>query len=151
MKILVLSSIIMMMTQINYLEGLRKDFIQIDSEKKLLGFEEKYNKSNISKKEPYLAVVEMWKAEYTNWPLKQYRYFKEGKNRLENYIKKNNTCIESRYLRILVQKECPSFLGYDKDIKTDIEFIRSNISTSDIPEWYRNIILDEISKVTNKN
>ncbi len=76
----------------------------------------------------YLGVIESMLATHTNDPMKKISYFNAGKNNLENSILKlpNNT--ELRYLRLMLQLNIPSVLGYSKNIETDRSFIIKTIA-----------------------
>ncbi len=77
--------------------------------------------------EPYLACAIMQRAEHTLWPPYKLKYFNLGKDRLEEYISSYPHEIEARYVRLLVQKESPSFLGYCDNISEDASYILDNL------------------------
>lgn len=77
----------------------------------------------------YLGVIESMLATHTNDPIKKISYFNAGKSNLENSILKlpNNT--ELRYLRLMLQLNVPSILGYSKNIEDDRSFIVKTIAS----------------------
>jgi len=87
--------------------------------------------------EPYLACAIMQRAEHSNWPLSQLKYFNQGKERLEKYISAHKDDIEARYVRLLVQQGSPSFLGYRGDISDDANYILDNLYRCVLPEWLK--------------
>ncbi len=82
---------------------------------------------------PYLACAIMQRAEHSSWPPTQISYFNEGKDMLETYIKNNPNDIEARYVRYLVQKGSPGFLGYKSNMSSDQLFIERHLTKSDLP------------------
>lgn len=71
----------------------------------------------------YIAVSNMIEANYVYSPYTKLSYFNKGKALLDQAIKNDNQNIELRYLRLCVQTNAPSFLGYNKQIETDKAFI----------------------------
>ena len=100
--------------------------------------------------EPYLASAIMRQAEYCFWPLVKFKCFAQGKNQLEDFIRKYPYNIEARYVRVLVQSELPAILGYKNQIKSDSEFIKSNIQSTELPYAYQAVILDNIYMIIKK-
>ena len=89
----------------------------------------------------------MQSAKYSFWPPKKLKHFNKGKKILESFILSNPENTEARYLRILVQSEVPDFLGYNKEINTDIKFVKLKIGGSDLPKIYQNLILKNIAPI----
>jgi len=50
---------------------------------------------------------------------------------LEEAVKKDPNNVEIRLMRLISQEKTPSFLGYDKNIETDRNFILKNYKNSD--------------------
>ena len=61
----------------------------------------------------------------------KYSYFNKGKKLLEDAIKKEPNNIEIRLMRLISQEKTPSFLGYNKNIEADRNFIIKNYKNSD--------------------
>ncbi|MEZ7998837.1 MAG: hypothetical protein QMC39_02600 [Flavobacteriales bacterium] len=87
--------------------------------------------------EPYLACAIMQRAEHSIWPPYQLKYFNLGKDRLEEYISTYPQDIEARYVRLLVQKGSPGFLGYCGNISEDATFILDNLHKSKEQEEFK--------------
>ncbi len=83
--------------------------------------------------EPYLACAIMQRAEHSLWPPTQLKYFNQGKDMLEAYITNYPDDMEARYVRLLVQQGCPSFLGYTNQIQEDVRFIIRNLESVPLP------------------
>lgn len=125
----------------------RSDYNGINSELKLEAFIKKYESSKCTSAVPYLASSIMMKAQYTLNPVKKLSYFNSGKSKLESFIRKNQTSIDGRYVRIMIQGTIPKFLNYSSDIKNDINFVKTNISGSDIPEEIKKTMLKNINNL----
>lgn len=125
------------------LTQMREDFHNISTHEEIKEFIQKYEQSD-SQSEPYVASAIMRKAEFVFLPTTKLKYFNQGKNKLEKYIKNNPQNIEGRYVRILVQRNIPSFLGYSNHIDEDREVIQQNIESSTLPKEYKQLILKNI-------
>jgi len=55
--------------------------------------------------------------------------FREGRDMLENSIKKENNNIEYRFLRLATQENAPGFLNYNDKKEEDAKIIVSNFSS----------------------
>lgn len=84
----------------------------------------------IKKEEPvYLAYLGSLQAVWANHvinPISKLKTFKNGKKNLEKAAEMKPNNIEIRFLRLSVQKNAPSFLGYNKEIEEDTDFIKTN-------------------------
>lgn len=90
---------------------------------------DKLEQANLSNLENgYFGVIESMLANHTFDPLKKITYFNAGKNKLENTINQSPTNTELRYLRLMVQLNVPSLLGYSSYIESDRTFIIQNIA-----------------------
>ncbi len=133
----------------NDVNDIRKEYNQINSESKLESFIRKTENADCVSFIPYQASATMMRAQYAFSPVKKLNYFNKGKNRLEEYIKKNPSSVDARYVRIMIQATIPKFLNYSSDIKNDINFVRSNINKTDMPSEIKNAILRNINNVKN--
>ena len=87
-----------------------------------------------TKKPIYLAfgaVGNFFMAKHAGNPISKYSYFNKGKKMLEEAVKKDPNNVEIRLMRLISQEKTPSFLGYDKNIETDRNFILKNYKNSD--------------------
>ena len=66
-------------------------------------------------------------ANCTNWPLQKISRFREGKSLLEEAVERAPQNLEVRFLRYTVQKNIPSFLGYD-NLEEDRKFVLEKLS-----------------------
>ncbi|TAH41116.1 MAG: hypothetical protein EYC69_09070 [Bacteroidetes bacterium] len=88
----------------------------------------------------YKATLTITKAKYTLNPLSKYQYFKEGKALLDNCVLSAPDNIEIRFLRFTVQDHSPSFLGYNKELSADKQYILSNLEAIPFPKLKKSII-----------
>ena len=80
--------------------------------------------------EAFYAVGNFFLAKHAMNPLNKYSYFKKGRNSLENAVKKDPKNLEIRFMRYISQSESPAFLGYNKDLYADKNFILSEYRKS---------------------
>lgn len=131
----------------NDINQLRKDYNSINSDEKLEQFIKKYKTYSCDKVIPYLASATMMRAQYAFSPIRKLNYFNDGKYRLEDYLKKNPTSIDARYVRIMIQGTIPAFLNYNSDLKKDIKFVKDNIDRSDLTFEIKNTMLTNINNL----
>lgn len=77
----------------------------------------------------YLAYLGGFQAIWANHvfsPLSKLSTFNKGKKNIERAIKKEPDNAEYRFIRLSIQKNVPSILGYKSNIKEDTEFLKSN-------------------------
>ena len=100
-------------------------------------------KSNVTAIVGYKGVCSMMMAQYVYNPFTKLSYFKSGKKILETSIKIEKN-VENIYLRLIVQLHAPSFLGYNKKIKSDKKYIETNITSSSVPDETKKYILKNL-------
>lgn len=83
-------------------------------------------KNNSATHMAYLGGVQTIWANHVFSPISKLNTFKEGKKNIEQAIKKEPENVELRFIRLSVQKNAPSFLGYKSNINEDTEFIKKN-------------------------
>jgi len=74
----------------------------------------------------YLGGLQTIWANHVFSPINKIKTFNNGKNNIEQAIKKEPSNVELRFIRLSVQKNAPYFLGYQSNIKEDIQFIKNN-------------------------
>jgi hypothetical protein len=95
----------------------------IESYKKKLAV----NLTNYDAKAYYASLV-MKEAKFAISPFTKLERFNKGKDLLEACISQNKTNVEYRFLRLMVQENAPSILGYDDAIQQDSQLITSNFN-----------------------
>lgn len=75
----------------------------------------------------YYGVVESILATHTYDPVKKISYFNAGKNKLEKAIQHLPHNTELRYLRLMMQLNAPTILGYTSNIEMDRNYIIATI------------------------
>lgn len=95
-----------------------------------------------SKLEPvkysYNIISNIMQCNFILNPLSKYKIFKNSTQKLDSLILLNPKNIEIRFLRYLVQLNCPKFLQYDAYIDSDYKLIMSNIESE--PKDLQNFI-----------
>ena len=110
--------------------------------------QELYNSLKIVKNpEPllkgYVGAVNIAMSKHS--PLLDKRnYLKTGTGLLESAIKEKPNTLELLFLRMTIQINLPSFLGYDDNIESDKKFVLENYSSA--PDPLRQRIINFINK-----
>ena len=95
----------------------------------------------------YIGVCSTMYAEYATWPLEKLEYFNDGKKILETKISTLPKNPELRYLRLMVQLNTPSFLGYNESIEDDINVFSTEILKYNVKDnWKRTFILNLLNQ-----
>ena len=115
---------------ISNVDRVRNKFPNIVSKDQADAFIMELKNDNSPESKAYIAAMIFMKSRFVKFPFTKMKYFKEGKNLLDETILKNPENIEIRYIRFLMQKEIPSFLGYDKNINEDFEVILNGVIIS---------------------
>lgn len=87
-----------------------------------------YNEQNNPLFLGYKGIATIIMAKHIGNPITKLSNFKRGRNMLEKAITADQYNAELRYLRFAVQTNIPSFLGYNKNIQNDKEFLYRNAS-----------------------
>jgi hypothetical protein len=110
------------------LDYIRNHYEQVLSDKKLC--EDMINE--LEKVTPttvelaYLGGLQTIWANHVSNPFSKLRTFNKGKATIEKAVRSDSNNVEIRLIRLSIQKNCPAFLGYTKNIKEDEEFVRIN-------------------------
>jgi hypothetical protein len=111
------------------LDVIRANYSKVVSDKKMcmeIITELEKTKNNSATHLAYLGGLQTIWANHVFNPISKLNTFKEGKKNIEQAIKNEPDNAELRYIRLSVQKNTPSFLGYKSDIKNDTKFIKKN-------------------------
>ena len=111
------------------LDELRANYTQVVSDKDLChkmisDLQKIRSKSGIY--QAYLGALQTIWASHVFSPISKLHTFKEGRKNIEQAIANEPRNVELRFIRLSVQKNAPSFLGYKSNIKEDITFIKEN-------------------------
>jgi hypothetical protein len=129
-------------------EQIRHDFQTIlNSTEKTARFISKHHHRKEALSMAYLSAAEAMMAEEVFNPYTKYRHFTNGTKQLDDLINKNQQNIEMRFLRLMIQKESPSFLGYRDDIGDDLNAFCTHFSSyrvcgSEYKTYMKNILID---------
>lgn len=126
-----LISVLCLLTSFNTtgLDTVRANYSKVVSDKELcekMIAELAEAKNNSATHLAYLGALQTIWANHVFNPISKLNTFKEGKKNIEQAIKKEPANVELRFIRLSVQKNAPSFLGYKPNINEDTEFIKEN-------------------------
>jgi hypothetical protein len=110
------------------LEIIRANYQKAISNKKLCqAMIENLNSDNDqdSVKLAYLGAFQTIWAKHTINPLSKFNTFKKGKKNIEEAVRLDPKNLEIRIIRLSVQTNCPSFLGYRNSMEEDKRMIQS--------------------------
>lgn len=90
------------------------------------------NNDAFESKDAFKGALLMKKSQYKTKAADKLAVFKEGKALLENSISQSNSLqVEKRFLRLMIQENCPAIVNYKKNINEDASFIEKNFSSLD--------------------
>lgn len=96
--------------------------------------------SSSNNQQAYLGTLKMKASNFEKTPAEKLTLFKEGKMLLEKSIKAEPNNTEFRFLRLIIQENAPKMLKYNQDIKSDAEFVRTNVSK--LPKEVKSAVMD---------
>ncbi len=108
--------------------------------------EELFNEMNQmkGKREPvftgYLGAVTISMSKYTGNPFGKYEYFQDGKKLVESAIREAPANVELRFIRLSIQENAPSFLGYTSNVAADKKIILEQLQNLPQPKLKEAII-----------
>jgi hypothetical protein len=95
--------------------------------KKLIELTEKFTKNATMK--GYCGAGKIAMAKHYSNPFSKLKTFNKGKELLESAIHTEPENSELRFLRLGIQKNVPTFLGYNKNIEQDKKFLINNLAS----------------------
>lgn len=96
-------------------------------------------KNNSATHLAYLGGLQAVLANHVFNPISKLNTFNEGKKNIEQAIKNEPNNVELRFIRLSVQRNAPSFLGYKSSINEDTEFIKKNTNQINSDILHENI------------
>jgi len=96
--------------------------------------------SSFREKEAYMGVLLMRKAGIVGNPMDKLSLFKQGHEKMEHAIQIDPSNAEYRFLRITIQENAPSMLGYNKNLDEDATIVHARYET--LPQEVREAIAD---------
>ena len=91
------------------------------------------NSLSIEDKQAFIGALIMKKSGLIHEsPMEKLRQFKDGRIKLETAIRKESNKIEFRFLRLVIQENCPKILSYNKELSKDSFFLRKKINNINI-------------------
>ncbi|SDX25662.1 hypothetical protein SAMN05444411_10449 [Lutibacter oricola] len=105
------------------LEEIRSKFPFIENKEQAESYIKQLENTKDLSSQAYLAAMYFFKSKYVKFPTTKFKYFKKGKELLENLILNNPLNAELRYIRYIFQHQIPKFLGYYSAKSNDFEVI----------------------------
>lgn len=121
------------------------EFHVLDSKENELAFIKKYKETKNTSVLAYVYAVEMKQAEYAFNPISKLKIFNKTKKKLDKLILANPNNIDVRYIRLVLQEQTPSILGYKDNIKEDKEFLNNQIAQGNIEKYFLEYIYKNTS------
>ena len=86
----------------------------------------------------YKGLCETMMAEYVYLPTSKLKYFNRGKKKIDQAVSQDSGDPELRYIRMMVQLNAPSFLGYNGKIEEDLKiFIKNKEQFEGGDQWLK--------------
>lgn len=92
----------------------------------------------------YKGLCETMMAEHVFMPTAKLRNFSNGKAKIEDAIRKWPDNSELRYIRLMVQLNCPGFLNYDDKIDEDLRYFCRNFMDEKASKTHRIAIIKNL-------
>ncbi|WP_370583514.1 hypothetical protein [Pedobacter sp. ASV12] len=110
------------------MERIRVNYVKAASDKKVCGamIDELSETHRSPLHQAYLGGFKAIWAKHAFNPFAKLATFNKGKKYIEQAVSEDPQNVEIRFIRLSVQKNCPSFLGYDSQIEKDRQFIVAN-------------------------
>mgnify|MGYP001553505934 CR=1 FL=1 len=99
----------------------------------------------------YIALLNFIKSRELKSPFKKMRYFNRAKKLLEQLIELYPSNVELRYLRYSIQVSSPAFLGYNKNVESDLELMKNEIQFSPLSSKVKKWILQNLLELDTLN
>lgn len=119
-----------------------KEFHHLKTEEAEIQFIKKYKQSTDPSVLAYVVSIEMKQAEYFFNPYNKLKVFRTNRKRLDTLIKQYDANIHLRYVRLMVQLNAPTILGYNDFIEEDKLFLKSKLDESDTTDFLDAYIKD---------
>jgi len=131
------------------LEDVRMNFFQVNSVDQADDYINKLQDDESLESKGYIASLNFIKSRFVKFPFTKMKYFKIGKKALDDLINENPKNVEIRYLRFLMQKQVPEFLGYYKNINEDFNVITIGIEKDNVSNEIKSNILTNMLAIEN--
>ncbi len=92
----------------------------------------------------YQGIAQTMMANHVFWPVTKFNHFSEGRHKIEAAIKSAPNNPELRYIRLMVQLNAPSFLGYSHNIQEDIEQLDQYLVTYNLENHWKLVFVSNL-------
>jgi len=142
----------------NEMSQLRNLFFQQPQQTKLFVEKGMANPSQDDVSLGYKGAATAISAQFKDWPLEKLSTFNDGKSLIEQAIQRNPWNAELRFIRLTIQCQSPSFLGYQSNIATDCQLIIDHFALNYVQVkdvYWQNVIKfilkQDLIETTKKN
>lgn len=125
-------------------EQAREQFPEIESLEQVEYFIDLLKEDISAEAIGYTAAMVFMKSRFVKSPFTKLKFFNQGKEILDSNIEKNPLNVEIRYIRYLMQKQIPAFLGYKNNLEEDFNIITTNIVGSSLAVDFKKEILNNM-------
>lgn len=94
----------------------------------------------------YKGIATTMLAEFALMPMAKLAHFHSGKNLIETAIAQHPNNSEIRHIRLLVQLNAPSLVGYNENIQEDFDYFFSHLQEEAIDTNWKIRFIETLSK-----
>ncbi len=123
----------------------RSNFLVINTESELETFLVSAKTDTAHLTQAYYGAAKARMAEFVFAPWTKYSYFQEGVRKIEHSIK-TEPSLDNHYLRLIIQLNCPEFLGYNSNIKNDFAYLNSIKNWTNVDPDQIRLMIESLSK-----
>ncbi|WP_111708356.1 hypothetical protein [Lutibacter citreus] len=143
-EFLIICSFIMLVSLKTPLESVREQFLNINNLEQAEGFIEQLKQGTTAEAKGYYAAMVFMKSRFVKNPFSKLKHFKQGKKILDQDIVENPLNVEIRYIRYIMQKQIPNFLGYNDFISEDFNVITQEMVNAKLDLALKKYILNNM-------
>ena len=112
-----------------------EEFHELKTKETEVIFIEKYENSSEPSILAYVIAIEIKQIDYTFNPFTKFKIFKKNKKQLNFMLKENPDDIHLRYIRLVLQENTPSILGYNRFLEEDKLFLKHKMAIVDDTDY----------------
>lgn len=118
---------------------------ELTTKKDELAYITTYKSSKKVSVQGYVVSLQMKQAKYKMMPWSKLKVFNTNKSKLEELISKNPNNVHLRYVRLVIQENTPSVLGYTSSIEKDKQFLKKVLQKKDSTSYLHTYIINNTS------
>ncbi|WP_428742574.1 hypothetical protein [Tenacibaculum sp.] len=122
-----------------------EEYHELSEKKEEQEYIQRYGQNNDVNVQAYVVSLKMKQAKYKLMPWSKLKVFNTGKKQLEELILIHPDNVHLRYVRLVIQENTPSFLGYKSSIKEDKRFLKKVLQKKDSISYLHSFIIENTS------